>query len=70
MKKSKFSESQIIKAIKEIEGGRSVEDLFNDFQTIISKYSDEINEYGMRLILLAYKDKNMACSKWEELTKE
>lgn len=32
MKKSKFSESQIIKAIKEIEGGRSVEELARELK--------------------------------------
>ena len=32
MKKSKFTESQIIKTIKEIEGGRSVEELARELK--------------------------------------
>ena len=46
MKKSRYSESQIVKALKEVEGGRAVKDLCRDMGISDATYYNWKSKYG------------------------
>ena len=46
MKKSRYSESQIVKALKEVEGGRNVKDMCRDYGISEATYYNWKSKYG------------------------
>ena len=46
MKKTRYSESQIVKALKEVEGGRNVKDMCRDYGISEATYYNWKTKYG------------------------
>ena len=46
MKKTRYSESQIVKALKEVEGGRNVKDMCRDYGISEATYYNCKTKYG------------------------
>lgn len=46
MKKTRYSESQIVKALKEVEGGRNVKDMCRDYGISEATYYNWRTKYG------------------------
>lgn len=46
MKKSRYTESQIVKALKEVEGGRNVKDMCRDYGISEATYYNWKSKYG------------------------
>jgi len=46
MKKSRYSEHQIVKALKEVEGGRAVKDMCRDYGIAEATYYNWKSKYG------------------------
>jgi len=46
MKKSRYSEHQIVKALKEVEGGRAVKDMCRDYGISEATYYNWKSKYG------------------------
>ncbi len=46
MKKARYSESQIVKALKEVEGGRNVNDMCRDYGISEANYYNRRTKYG------------------------
>jgi len=46
MKKTRYSESQIVKALKEVEGGRNVRDMCRDYGISEATYYNWKTKYG------------------------
>jgi len=46
MRKTRYSESQIIKALKEVEGGRNVKDMCRDYGISEATYYNWKSKYG------------------------
>ena len=46
MKKTRYTESQIVKALKEVEGGRNVKDLCREYEISEATYYNWRSKYG------------------------
>ena len=46
MKKSRYTESQIVKALKEVEGGRNIKDLCREYEISEATYDNWRTKYG------------------------
>ena len=46
MKKTRYTESQIIKVLKEVEGGRMIKDVCREYGISVSTYFDWKSKYG------------------------
>ena len=46
MKKSRYTESQIVKALKEVEGGRNIKDLCREYEISEATYYNWRTKYG------------------------
>ena len=46
MKKTRYTESQIVKALKEVEGGRNIRDLCREYEISEATYYNWRSKYG------------------------
>jgi len=46
MKKTRYTESQIVKALKEVEGGRNVKDMCREYEISEATYYNWRSKYG------------------------